>query len=239
LIKKKVKETEELSSWIEHLEELRNRLIISILSWLIASGVSLYFSPGIVRFLAKIAEKSLVFTSPAEPLLTYIKLSLITGIFLSAPVWCFELWQFISPALVKEEKDILLLFLPFIPILFILGMVFGLVVLLPAGVKFLLAFSNDFLQPMLSVGNYISFALNLIIGCGIVFELPVLILITGKIGLISLVSLKRYRKLAILSAFIISAIITPTVDAFTQIALALPLILLFELSILLLKIFKF
>lgn len=223
----------------EHLEELRMRIIVSAISVLICSIGGYFVAQHIMAVLAApLGNNKLVFLTPSEGFVTHIQISLVTGAVISSPMLLYQLWAFISPALTVKERRYAYLFLPLIVIFFSAGVAMATFLVLPTGVKFLLNFSTMDLQPMLSVSNYFSFALTVIVSCGLIFELPLVALLLGKIGLINSPFLSKHRKYAILFAFIISAIITPSVDMFTQILVAIPVILLYEASIILLKVFK-
>jgi len=225
---------------IEHLEELRWRIITSLLSILFCSAGGYFIAKNIMDILDEpLGGYKLVFLTPSEGFVTHIKISLVTGLVMASPMVIYQVWAFIEPALTVTEKKYALFFIPLIIIFFCSGVLLATYLVLPTGVKFLLNFSTlDNLQPMLSVNDYFSFALSVIISCGVVFELPLVALLLGKLGIISSVTLAKQRKYAILAAFIISAIITPSVDPFSQVLVAIPIMFLFEISIILLKIFK-
>jgi sec-independent protein translocase protein TatC len=225
---------------IEHLEELRWRIIISLLSILAGSTGGYFLAKNIMTILSKpLGNHKLVFLTPSEGFVTHIKISLITGLVLASPLILYQLWAFIEPALTVSEKKYALFFIPLIIIFFSSGVLLATYLVLPTGVEFLLNFSTiDNLQPMLSVNDYFSFALSVIISCGVVFELPLVALLLGKLGIINSKILAKQRKYAFLAAFIISAIITPSVDPFSQILVAVPIMFLFEISIILLRVFK-
>jgi sec-independent protein translocase protein TatC len=224
---------------IEHLEELRKRIIISVLSVLLCTIGGYFLASRIMKILAApMGKYKLVFLTPSEGFVTHIQVSLVCGLIISSPILLLQLWAFISPGLTLKERSFVRFFIPLIIILFSTGVLGGTFFILPTGVKFLINFTPD-LQPMLSVSNYFTFALSVIVSCGLVFELPLLALLLAKIGLVTSAMLAKYRRHSILGAFILAAIISPTVDMFTQILIAIPIILLYEGSIILLKIYKF
>ena len=166
--------------------------------------------------------------------ITYLKVALIAGILLSAPFIFYQLWLFIAPGLYQREKRYVIPFVLFSTILFVGGALFGYFVVFPFGFKFFLGFSNQYIKALPSVKQYFSFSIKLLLAFGIVFELPVVVFFLTKMGLITPELLKKKRKYAILLIFIIAAILTPP-DAATQCMMAVPLIVLYEISILVSK----
>ena len=155
-------------------------------------------------------------------------------VILAVPVIFYELWMFVAPALYQKEKRYLIPFVLFSSILFILGALFGYLIVFPYGFKFFISFATEDIQALPSVKQYFSFAIRLLLAFGLVFEMPVVVLFLSKIGLITPDAMKRFRKFAILCSFILAAILTPP-DVATQIMMALPIIILYELSILISK----
>lgn len=220
---------------VEHLEELRHRLIISLVSVLIGSLLSYAATPRILEFISRPVGR-LIFLTPYEAFFTYIKIALFCGIFLSSPVVVYQLWRFVSIGLKPDEKRYVLFFAPFSLVLFIAGGSFALFIIIPYGMKFLLSFATDSVMPMLSVGRYVSTVGWLLVISGIAFQLPIAITLLSRIGVLSYQILKKNRKYALLTIFIIAAMITPGPDIFSQIALSIPLLILYELGIWLAKI---
>ncbi|MDQ7038443.1 MAG: twin-arginine translocase subunit TatC [Aquificota bacterium] len=222
----------------EHLRELRIRLLRSVLAFLIASGVSFYFARHIFEFLKIPVVKSypqvdLITLSPTEPLFILIKISLMVGFIIASPVILFEIWRFVEPALYPHEKRLFLPLLISSILLFVSGGVFAYFVVLPLALKFLLGlgFSQLAATPYLSVNMYISFVLKMLIAFGIAFEMPVFLYMLQRAGIVSEDQLKRFRRYFIVVAFLIGALIAP--DVSTQILMAVPLLVLYEVSILL------
>ena len=233
-------EMDEKQPFLAHLEELRRRLIICAIAIGIGFVISYFFSKQLFSLLVlplvKVlpADSQLIFTSLPEMFITYIKVSLVAGIILAIPVIFYELWMFIVPALYQKEKRYLVPFVLFSSILFILGALFGYLVVFPYGFKFFISFATEDIQALPSVKQYFSFAIRLLLAFGLVFEMPVVVLFLARIGLITPDAMKRFRKFAILCSFILAAILTPP-DVATQIMMALPIIILYELSILISK----
>ena len=222
----------------EHLRELRTRLIRSIIAFLIASGVSFYFARHVFEVLKYPVLRSypdveLITLSPTEPLFILIKISLTVGLILASPVILFELWRFVEPALYPNEKRLFLPLLLSSILLFALGGFFGYFVVLPMALKFLLGlgFSQLAATPYLSVNLYISFVLKMLIAFGIAFEMPIFLYMLQRAGVVSEEQLKKFRRYFIVVAFLVGALIAP--DVATQILMAVPLLVLYEVSILL------
>jgi sec-independent protein translocase protein TatC len=234
-------EMDEKQPFLAHLEELRRRLIICAIAIGIGFVISYFFSKQLFSLLilplVKVlpADSQLIFTSLPEMFLTYIKVSLVAGIILAIPVIFYELWMFIIPALYQKEKRYLVPFVLFSSILFILGALFGYLIVFPYGFKFFIGFATEDIQARPSVKQYFSFAIRLLLAFGLVFEMPVVVLFLARIGLVTPDAMKRFRKFAILCSFILAAILTPP-DVATQIMMALPIIILYELSILISKV---
>lgn len=230
----------EKQPFLTHLEELRNRLIVCAIAIGIGFVISYIFSKQLFSFLilplteVLPADSHLIFTNLPEMFIAYIKVALIAGIILAIPVIFYELWMFLAPALYRREKGYLIPFVLFSSILFLVGSLFGYFVVFPYGFKFFIGFATEDIQALPSVKQYFSFTIRLLLAFGVVFELPVVVFFMTKIGLITPDSMKRFRKFAILSSFILSAILTPP-DVATQIMMALPIIILYEVSILISK----
>lgn len=220
---------------IHHLEELRRRIILSLVSVFIFSIISYLFVPKVIQIISRPVGK-LILLSPTEGLFVYLKITLILGLFFSSPVILYQIWQFISIAFKEKEKKTILLFFWFSCFLFILGVLFGYFLLVPFSIKLLLNFASIQILPVFSLDKYISFVFVLIFITALIFELPCIVLFLTKLGIVTPAILRKNFKYAILGIFIIAAIITPTTDIFTQCALAFPMLILYELSIWLAKI---
>jgi sec-independent protein translocase protein TatC len=230
----------EKQSFMNHLEEFRKRLVVCAIAIGIGFAGSYIFSKQIFALfvlpLTKVlpAESSLIFTSLPEMFIAYIKVALICGIILALPVIFYQLWMFLTPALYQKEKKYLIPFVLFSSILFVVGALFGYLVVFPFSFQFFLGFATENIKALPSVKQYFSFAIRLLLAFGLVFELPVVVFFLTKIGLVNPGSMKRFRKFAVLCAFILSAILTPP-DVATQIMMALPIIILYEISIIISK----
>ena len=236
---------------IEHLTELRSRLILSVLAFLICMVCVFPFSKYIFNFLAMpITElmavqnetNDLIFTGLQQGFMVNVKISFFGGFIVSFPFVGFQIWRFIAPGLYKKEK---LAFLPFLiasPLLFIIGAAFAYFVVLPLAFNFFLSFQNTTdlnnlvgIKYLGTINEYLSLTMRFILAFGICFQLPVLLTLMGKAGLVSSVSLIRIRKYAIVSILIIAAVVTPP-DVITQIILFSVVYSLYEISILLVKL---
>jgi len=225
-----------------HLQELRKRLILSFIA--VGAGFVLCyaFAESIFDILAAPLLKmmptggSLIFTSVAEAFFTYMKVAFIAGLMIASPFVLYQIWAFVAPGLYRHEKRYVVPFVLAGSFFFALGIFFGYYVALPVGFKFLLGFATDFIRPMPSMKEYLSFSMKFLLAFGLVFEFPVVLVLLARIGVVDAKTLARQRKYAILLIFIFAAILTPP-DIISQIMVALPLMGLYELSILLSRIF--
>ncbi|KPK41470.1 MAG: hypothetical protein AMJ78_05440 [Omnitrophica WOR_2 bacterium SM23_29] len=222
---------------VEHLDELRRRILTSLAALFIATGISFWKVKEIVAYLARPVGQ-LVFISPVEAFMTYLKLAFFVGLFISSPIILFQFWRFVSAGLTEREQKTFLFLFPFSVVLFLCGAAFAFFIVIPWALKFLINFAGPNVVAMLTVSKYISFITVLLLMFALVFELPVAVIFLTKIGLITPTFLKRNRKYAILLIFIVAAILTPTPDAFTQLLMAIPLVFLYEISIWLSKSVK-
>jgi len=225
-----------------HLKELRKRLILCFLA--IGGGFILCyaFADSIFNILALPLMKvmpaggSLIFTSVAEAFFTYMKVAFIASVILVSPFVLYQIWAFVAPGLYQKEKRYVVPFVLGGSLFFAVGVLFAYFVAIPVGFKFLLGYATDFIKPLPSMKEYLSFSIKFLLAFGLVFEFPVVLVLLARIGVIDAKMLARQRKYAYLVIFILAAIITPP-DFISQVLMALPLIGLYELSILLSKIF--
>lgn len=229
-------------NFLDHLKELRQKLIYSIIFFIFSFIISFYFSQSIFEFLAKPLTSilqdgnGLIYTALQEAFLTNVKVAFFTAAFISFPFLSFQIWSFISPGLLKKEKKISLPSLIAIPFLFLLGAAVVYYLISPIAWKFFLSFQtsqadsiNITLQAKMN--EYLSLMMTFIFAFGLAFQLPVVLLLLVRVGVLTIQQLVSFRKYAIVLAFIFAAIITPP-DPFSQISLALPVIILYEVSIL-------
>jgi sec-independent protein translocase protein TatC len=223
--------------FMRHLEELRKRLITSAIAVGIGFVISYIFAERLFQILVTPLtrmmpeEDRLIFTNLPEMFLTYLKTAVICGILLTAPVLFHQLWMFIAPGLYQHEKKYAIPFVVFSTILFVGGALFGYFIVFPFGFKFFLGFANEYIQALPSVKQYFSFSIKLLFAFGIVFELPVVAFFLAKMGIVTPEFLKKKRKYALLMTFVMAAILTPP-DVITQLMMAGPLIILYEIGIL-------
>jgi len=232
---------EEKQPFISHLKELRERIIVCIIAIGIAFVFAYYFKEKIFYFLMKpfivvMPEKSsFIFTYVTEAFIIYFKISLVTAIFAASPVILYEIWMFVSPGLYEKEKKYALPFILYGSICFICGALFCYFVVMPFIYRFFVSYAAEFIIPMPDLKGYMNLTLKLLIIFGLIFEMPLLAFYLAKIGVINHKMLSSKRRYAILGIFIISAIITPP-DVASQIFMAIPLLGLYELSILIVRI---
>jgi len=225
-----------------HLEELRRRLIVCF----IAVGIGFVLSYGFKEKLFHIltrplmgvmqAGEKLIFTGLPEAFFTYLKVAFLSGIILATPIIFYEFWMFVAPGLYEKEKRLLVPIVSLSTVFFVGGAFFGYFIVFPYGFQFFLGFASDIVKPLPSMREYLSFASKLLLAFGLVFELPLIITFLAKLGIVSVPFLKKNRKYALLLFFIAAAILTPP-DVVTQIMMALPLMVLYEISIIGARIF--
>lgn len=214
----------------DHLQEFRKRLIICLGVVAIAALACYNYVDDIIALLSGPAGK-LYFMNPSEVFFTYMEIALYAGILFTLPVLFYEVWAFVAPALWPEERRAVLVILPTAVILFYVGLVFAYYLVIPAAVTFFMGFATQTLQPMFSLESYLSFILALTLPFGFIFELPLIVVFLAKIGLVTGDFLKGKRKILIVIAFIFAAVVSPTTDIFTQTMIAVPLIVLYEISL--------
>ena len=214
----------------DHLQEFRKRLIICLVVVAIAALACYNYVDDIIALLSGPAGK-LYFMNPSEVFFTYMEIALYAGILFTLPVLLYEVWAFVAPAQWPEERRAVLVILPTAVILFYVGLVFAYYLVIPAAVTFFMGFATQTLQPMFSLESYLSFILALTLPFGFIFELPLIVVFLAKIGLVTGDFLKGKRKILIVIAFIFAAVVSPTTDIFTQTMIAVPLIVLYEISL--------
>ncbi|MDF1593842.1 MAG: twin-arginine translocase subunit TatC [Desulfobacterales bacterium] len=225
-----------------HLDELRKRLITCFaavgIGFLISYGFKEKLFYILTRPLISVMQPGdkLIFTGLPEAFFTYLKVSFLFGLILSAPVILYQFWMFVAPGLYKNERHLLLPIVFLSSFFFIGGALFGYFIVFPLGFKFFLGFATDTIKPLPAMREYLSFSSKLLLAFGLVFELPLVITFLSRMGLVTVDFLKKNRKYAILLFFVAAAILTPP-DVVTQVMMALPLMLLYEISIIGARIF--
>jgi sec-independent protein translocase protein TatC len=235
----RVRESLNSMSFLEHLEELRRRIIYSIIAvavgfflcWNYADRIYGLMQRPIMEALRRngMAEK-LVYLSPTEPFNLYLKIALLAGLFVASPFVLYQLWLFISPGLYRHEKRYVLPFMFSTVFLFVAGGYFGYTMVYPAALNFLIEYGKQF-QPMITIGEYTDLFLTIIIGLGVIFEMPILVFFLALMGIVTAGWMWRNLRYSILVIFIIAAIITPTTDILNMCIFAAPMIGLYVLSI--------
>lgn len=223
----------------QHLEELRSRLLYCVLAVGVSFIICYIFSGRLFEILMQPwidamppgVSVKLIYTAPHEAFFTYMKVAFIGGVILSIPVILWQIWRFIAPGLYQNEKRYMLPVIFFSSFCFIGGALFGYFIVFPAGFKFFASFATDYITPMVRTSEYLSFTNKILLGFGVVFELPVFAFFLAKLGLIDHQFLKRKRKIAIVLAFVVAAVLSPSPDVMSQLLMAGPLLVLYELSI--------
>jgi sec-independent protein translocase protein TatC len=226
--------------FMEHLGELRVRIVRSLYGLLAGTAIALPFSQKIVDWLALPVTRlgyELVFTAPAEAFWVQMKVGMFAGLFLAAPVILWQVWAFIAPGLHDDEKKYASPFVIIGSLMFLAGGAFALFVVTPYALTFLLGYARPGLKPMITIQNHIDFLLKFTLAFGVVFELPLALTLLARMGVVTAKTLARHRKYAVLGAFVVSAILTPTPDAFNQALMAGPLIILYEVGIVSARLF--
>lgn len=215
---------------IEHLEELRVRLLVSLGAFAVATAASFLLVERILGLLLRPVGR-VVFLAPTEAFFVRLKVAALAGVFLSLPVILVQIWRFVSVGLMPTERRYTLSLLPAALVLFVAGGAFAFLVILPIGVRFLLSYQTENLVPMISVQAYTSFATAFVLAFGLLFQMPVVILFLARLGLVTPASLAAGRKYALLAIVIASAVLTPGGDVVSQMLMAAPTYLLYEASI--------
>lgn len=215
-----------------HLEELRGRLVKSVIAWIIATLASLFFTTRFLKWLvAPAGDVQTVFLRPTEGFATYMRVALLGGLGLALPVIVYQIIQFVLPGLLPAERRYLYIGLPFAALSFLAGAAFAYFVMLPAALSYLGQFGHEIAVARWAIGEYISFVTNLMFWIGVVFETPLLMYSLARLHIVTSRMLSQNRKYAILVIAVLAAVITPTSDPFNMMLLMLPLLLLYEISI--------
>lgn len=229
---------EEKINWIEHLEELRRRVFVILAALAGGAVLSYFFSDALLQLLTspiRPLQEKLYFMTPYEAFLVKLEISFFSGAVVTSPVILTQIWLFVAPGLYEKEKKSLCLGVGWTLFCFFSGIVFSFFAALPFALRFFLGFQTAELKPLISIRQYLSFTFHFLLGFGIAFVFPVFILLLVKLGVVGSCALARQRKLAVVIIFIVAAILTPSPDVISQALLALPLLVLFELSVFLAK----
>lgn len=222
----------------EHLDELRRRLIVSLIAVSAATGISLIFAGRVFELLRAPLPQGvkLIYTAPMEMIATYFKVAIYVGIILAMPVLLYQLVAFIAPAMTSKEKRYFFLTLPGVLLCFAAGVVFGYKLVLPTALPYLLGLFMDIAEPLLRVGEYISFVSTFLFWLGVCFQTPLLMFLLAKLHIVDAKRLAGMRKYALLLSFVLGALVTPTPDPINQTIVSVPIYLLFEIGILLARL---
>jgi sec-independent protein translocase protein TatC len=223
----------------QHLEELRKRLIVCAVAVAVGFLIAYAFKEKIFEILMrpwieampKGHEARLIYTAPHEAFFTYLKVSFMGGLGIAVPVVVFQFWRFIAPGLYENEKKYLIPVVFFSSVFFLGGALFGYFLVFPVGFQFFASFASDYITPMVSTKEFLTFSFRLLLAFGFVFELPILAFFLARLGLINADFLRRQRKFAIVAIFVIAAMLTPGPDVFSQLLMAGPLLILYEMSV--------
>ncbi len=226
----------------DHLTELRDRIVMSAYAIVVGTGLCWGFSERLFSWVRApiapyLSRDGLVFTAPMDKFMAHIKLAVMGGFVLACPFWIYQIWRFVAPGLYSKEKKYAMYFIGAGSGLFLTGVAFVYTVVFPMAFKFLLTFGGDADKPMITINEYLSFFVTTTLVFGLAFELPLILTLLGIIGLIDQKFLKEKRRYAVVGLAIVSAIITPP-DALSMIMLLIPLVLLYELSIIALGIIE-
>ena len=234
----------EKSPFTEHLSELRDRLVRSFIAVAIGFALAYVFkerlfnilTAPLVTAMGENGNAQMIFTGLPEAFFTYLKVAFLAGIVLATPVLFYEFWMFVSPGLYREEKKYLLPVVILSVFFFLAGSSFGYFIVFPYGFQFFLGFATETIKAMPSMKEYLTFASKMLLAFGFVFELPLILTFMARMGLVSVEFLSKNRKYALLIFFVGAALITPP-DVVTQIMMALPLMVLYEIAIIGARIF--
>lgn len=226
-------ENDDEMSIIDHLTELRRRLIRCVVAVLLGSCITYAFDEEIMQFLLAPAGK-LYFMHPGEAFFSYAKVVLFSGFLLATPVVFYEIWRFFVPAFTRRERMVLGIMVPSSILLFYAGLAFSFFLIVPIGIKFFMGMGSEDLSPLFSIEKYLDFIITFLLPFGLAFELPLIIIIMAAIGLVTSQQLKKYFRYVFFVSFIIGALLTPP-DIVSQITLALPLTVLYGLSYLVVR----
>jgi sec-independent protein translocase protein TatC len=222
---------------MEHLKELRTRLIRAAIAMMITTIASFAFAKEVfIILLRPLGNASVQALRPTESLGNYMKVALLCGVILAMPVIAYQTGRFLAPGLTKKEKRYLFLLVPGATLCFVTGVAFAYFIMLPAAIPFLQGFLSDIIKQDWAIGEYLSFVTSLLFWLGVSFELPLFVYFLAKLGLIDAKTLTKYRKYAIVVIAILAAVITPTVDPLNMMLVMGPLIVLYEIGVLLAKI---
>lgn len=222
------------ASFLEHLDEMRRRLIIAVIAISACTLASFFYSDKILDILAYPMRQyipAVYFFSPADAFVVKIKVSLLSGLIFASPILMWQVWLFVSPALYPNERQAILPFTVITTSLFLAGAVFSFTKAVPMTLQFLMSMQTDYMKPLVSMSEYISFVTMMVIAFGFAFNLPVFVLALVASRVVQAKMLNKFQRHVVVFIFIAAAILTPGPDIASQLMLAIPLLVLFELSV--------
>lgn len=217
---------------VEHLEELRRRLLLAFAALGVGTVLGFAFVDRVIDFLVRMmGVERVVFFAPAEALFIRLKIALSLGVFFGLPVILYQLWAYIAVGLTPHERRIALLLVPPSLVLFLIGASFGLFVIMPIGIRVLLSYQTTTVQPLLAIGPVLSFVIAFVLAFGFVFQVPIVLVFLARMGIVSPAALAGTRRYAIVGIVILAAVLTPGPDVISQLLMAVPAYALYEISI--------
>jgi sec-independent protein translocase protein TatC len=233
-----------MSIW-DHLGELRSRIVKSAVAVVVLVGIAFGFADKLIGFLkAPLISalppgvNALHFTGPLDVFLTDIKVAVLIGVTGAAPIWLYQFWKFFEPALYPRERRYVLPFLVASVVLFGSGVTFCYTLILPATLQFLIQMGMEVGTPIITIKDYVSLLLLMLLGFGLMFEIPALIVLLGLLDVVTVAALRAYRRYVIVGIVTIAAIVTPSPDPISQLTLAVPVYVMYEIAILLIAAVK-
>lgn len=233
-----------MSIW-DHLSELRTRLVKAAVAIVILFGIAFTFSDQIIGFLKlpllavlPVENRALHFTGPLDVFLTQIKVAFLVGVVMGSPFWLYQFWKFFEPALYPRERKYILPFIFASTVLFLLGVAFCYYLMLPFTLEFLINMGREVGTPLITIKDYVSLLMLMIFGFGIVFETPVIIVLMGLLDLVTVEQLQQNRRFVLVGIMVLSALLTPSPDPISQLAMAVPVYGMYEIAIVVIRFVK-
>ncbi len=218
----------------EHLLELRNRLIVSVIAVAVTTGVAfIFYQKWMDIALRPIGNHELQAITPTEKIFTYFQVTLVVGLIVAMPVIAYEVWAYVAPGLTRKERRYVVAVIPGATICFVIGVSFAYFVLLPAALGFLMGFGDPSIRVVPTIESYVKFVSRLMIAAGLIFEMPLVMFFLAKLRLVNPKLLSGIRRYVIVAAFVVAAVVTPTPDPFNQLLVAIPVMVLYEVGVLL------
>ena len=217
-------------TFLDHLEELRKRILYSLVALGAGAVAGFFFAQRVTDLLTR-PVPDLVFLAPAEAFVVQLKVALVTGLFLASPAIFYQFWRFVRPALQKHEVKYIASAVVVSSVLFVAGVAFAYLVVVPVAMKFLLGFETPKLRAMISINQYVGTVGAFLLACGVIFQLPVMMFFLTKLGVVTPRALMKNQRVAVVLGFVAAAVLSPP-DVFSQALMAVPLLVLFELGVL-------